>query len=106
MHIQKLFQPIIISEYHLLPSRIEVEDDLIDIFFTIGFLTVNDISQNSFSSKARVRGGLGLNFSWCDDEIKDIMTNPGLSKDLFRYGQNTQIVHYKAAHHGPGSPKM
>ena len=25
------------------------------------------------------------------------MTNPGLSKDLFRYGQNTQIVHYKAA---------
>jgi hypothetical protein len=58
----KLFQPIIISEYHLLPSRIEVEDDLIDIC-TIGFLTVNDISQNSFSSKARVRGGLGLNFS-------------------------------------------
>ena len=77
MLLQKLFQHIIFSEYHLLPSRIEVEDDLIDIC-TIGFLTVNDISQNSFSSKARVRGGLGLNFSWCDDEIKDIMTNPGL----------------------------
>ena len=70
MHLQKLFQPIIISEYHLLPSRIEVEDDLIDIFFTIGFLTVNDISQNSFSSEARVRGGKGWGSTLLDVTMK------------------------------------
>ena len=69
MLLQKLFQPIIISEYHLLPSRIEVEDDLIDIC-TIGFLTVNDISQNSFSSKARVRGGLGWDSTFLDVTMK------------------------------------
>ena len=69
MFLQKLFQPIIISEYHLLPSRIEVEDDLIDIC-TIGFLTVNDISQNSFSSEARVRGGKGWGSTLLDVTMK------------------------------------